>query len=213
MNNHIIYRTFGKRLLDIFLSCIAIICLSPVYVVIAVLIGKKLGRPILFKQDRPGLYGNIFRMYKFRTMSDKRDINGELLPDRERLTGFGLLLRKTSLDELPELFNVLKGDMSLIGPRPLLVKYLPYYTPEENERHNVRPGLTGLAQVHGRNTCVWEERFHYDCEYVKNLSLKMDLWIIWMTIKKVWKSSDIVAPGVMEDFDEYREKQYKNANL
>ena len=146
-------------------------------------------------------------------MTDARDADGNLLPDAERRTEFGQMLRKTSLDELPELINIWKGDMSLIGPRPLLVKYLPYYTPEENIRHDVRPGLTGLAQVHGRNTCIWEERFRYDREYVEHLTFGMDCKIIWQTIKTVLKASDIVAPGVMEDFDDYRKKQRANAGV
>lgn len=143
-------------------------------------------------------------------MTDAKDKKGNLLPDKDRQTGFGQMLRRTSLDELPELYNIFKGDMSLIGPRPLLVKYLPYYTKEENIRHQVRPGLTGYAQVHGRNTCIWEKRFQYDREYVEHLSFLMDCKIIWTTIQKVWKGSDIVAPGVLEDFDEYRKKQYAN---
>jgi len=208
-----IYAKCIKRKLDILISGGAMVVLSPVFLGLCILVKFKLGSPIFFSQERPGLNGKIFRMYKFRTMTDARDAEGKLLPDSERLTNFGQMLRKTSLDELPELINIFKGDMSLIGPRPLLVKYLPYYTEEENIRHQVRPGLTGYAQVHGRNTCIWEKRFEYDRIYVKNLTFWMDCRIIWMTLQKVLKGSDIVAPGVLEDFDEYRKKQYADSNL
>lgn len=207
-----IYEKYIKRVLDVVISGSALVILSPLYLIVGVLVRQKLGSPVFFCQERPGRYGAIFKMYKFRTMTDAKDAKGNLLSDRERQTPFGQMLRKTSLDELPELFNIFKGDMSLIGPRPLLVKYLPYYTEEENIRHQVRPGLTGYAQVHGRNTCIWEKRFQYDREYVENLSFRMDCQIIWTTIQKVWKGSDIVAPGVLEDFDEYRKKQYANAD-
>ncbi len=207
------YRKYGKRIFDLCVTIPAFVVLSPVMGVTAVLVAGKLGRPVLFTQDRPGKDQKIFKMYKFRTMLDSHGPSGELLPDKERLTSFGKKLRATSLDELPELFNILKGDMSIIGPRPLLVKYLPYYTEEENVRHQVWPGLTGLAQIHGRNTCIWEERFRYDREYVEHLSFGLDCKIVWLTIQKVFKASDIVEPGVLEDFDEYRKKQYENANL
>ena len=161
------YRKCIKRCLDFLLSLCGIIVLGPVLVVLAVLVRVKLGSPVLFHQERPGRHEKIFKLYKFRSMTDEKDAEGNLLPDEVRLTKFGRLLRSTSLDELPELFNILKGDMSLIGPRPLLVRYLPYYTEEERHRHDVRPGLTGLAQVNGRNALGWEDRFRYDLDYVK----------------------------------------------
>lgn len=171
--------------MDFILSLIALIVLSPVIVIIAILVRVKLGSPIIFKQQRPGLNEKIFTMYKFRTMTDERDANGELLPDSERLTKFGKFLRSTSLDELPELFNILKGDMSIVGPRPLLVQYLPLYNDFQRRRHEVRPGLTGLAQVNGRNAIDWEEKFFLDVRYVEKISFFLDLKIIFLTIKKV----------------------------
>ena len=188
-----VYEKYIKRVLDILVSGVAMILLSPVMLVTAVLVAVKLGRPVIFHQDRPGLNEKIFRLYKFRTMTDERDENGELLPDAVRLTRFGSLLRKTSLDELPELWNIFKGDMSLIGPRPLLVSYLPYYTEEERLRHTVRPGLTGLAQVSGRNLLDWDKRFAKDVEYVRNCSLRMDIHIFFLTIKKVFSREDIAV--------------------
>ncbi|WP_309543410.1 sugar transferase [Cytobacillus firmus] len=181
-----IYRKFIKRLMDILLSMIAITVLSPVLIVVALLVRIKLGSPVLFKQQRPGLNGKVFMMFKFRSMTDERDEDGELLPDNIRLTKFGRFLRSTSLDELPELFNILKGDMSIIGPRPLLVQYLPLYTEYQKRRHEVRPGLSGLAQVSGRNTISWEEKFNLDVEYVNRVSFINDLKIIFLTIKKVF---------------------------
>lgn len=181
-----IYRRFIKRPMDFALSLIAIIALSPLLLVVALLVRTKLGSPVLFKQKRPGLNEEIFMMYKFRTMTDERDENGELLPDSVRLTKFGRFLRSTSLDELPELFNILKGDMSTIGPRPLLVKYLPLYNDYQKRRHEVRPGLSGLAQVSGRNAISWEEKFDLDVEYVDNVSFINDWRIIFLTIKKVF---------------------------
>ncbi|MFB5282759.1 sugar transferase [Peribacillus sp. Hz7] len=181
-----IYRRFVKRPMDFLLSLIAIIFLSPVLLVVALLVRTKLGSPVLFKQKRPGLNEKIFMMYKFRTMTDERDENGELLPDSVRLTKFGKFLRSTSLDELPELFNILKGDMSIIGPRPLLVQYLPLYNKHQKRRHEVRPGLSGLAQVSGRNAISWEEKFNLDVEYVDNVSFIEDWKIIFLTIKKVF---------------------------
>ncbi|MFJ8266836.1 sugar transferase [Peribacillus asahii] len=181
-----IYRRFVKRPMDFLLSLIAIIFLSPVLLVVALLVKTKLGSPVLFKQKRPGLNEKIFMMYKFRTMTDERDENGELLPDSVRLTKFGRLLRSTSLDELPELFNILKGDMSIIGPRPLLVQYLPLYNRHQKRRHKVRPGLSGLAQVSGRNAISWEDKFNLDVEYVDNVSFIGDWKIILLTIKKVF---------------------------
>ena len=164
------YRKFFKRFLDIIISLIFILCFWWLYIVIAILVRIKLGSPVLFKQDRPGLNEKIFKMYKFRTMTDEKDKNGILLSDAERLTKFGKFLRSTSLDEIPEFFNILRGDMSLIGPRPLLVEYLNYYTDDEKKRHNVRPGISGWAQVNGRNSLSWEEKFKYDIEYVEKLS-------------------------------------------
>lgn len=203
------YAKYIKRILDILLSLSAIIVLSPLLFILYILVRVKLGSPVLFRQERPGRHGEIFTLCKFRTMTDKRNEKGELLPDEERLTGFGKMLRSTSLDELPELFNILKGDMSLIGPRPLLVRYLPWYTEEEQHRHDVRPGLTGLAQVNGRNALGWEGRFAFDLEYVNHCSFLMDLKIIGMTVGKVLKRSGTLsgAEQTVEDFDVYRRKQ------
>ena len=187
------YKKFGKRILDILISGLFIILFCWLYLILAILVRVKLGSPVLFKQKRPGKDEKIFNMYKFRTMTDGRDAEGNLLPDKDRLTKFGLLLRKTSLDELPEMFCILKGDMSFIGPRPLLVEYLPYYTERERLRHTVRPGLTGLAQVSGRNTVDWDTRFEIDATYVENLSFLMDLKVIGMTFKTVFGHSDQVA--------------------
>jgi len=185
------YRKFIKRLFDIILSLIGIIILLPIYLIVGILVLIFLGKPVIFKQQRPGKNEKIFNMYKFRTMTDKKDKNGNLLPDEKRLTKFGKLLRKTSLDEIPEFFNILKGDMSFIGPRPLLVSYLPYYTKKEHHRHDVRPGLTGLAQVNGRNLLGWDERFKKDLEYVENVSFLMDIKIIFMTIKTVFSRKGV----------------------
>ncbi len=206
-----IYRRFLKRPMDFILSLIAIIVLSPVFLVVAILVRTKLGSPVLFKQKRPGLNEEIFMMYKFRTMTDERDDNGDLLPDSVRLTKFGRLLRSTSLDELPELFNIIKGDMSIVGPRPLAVEYLPYYNEKERVRHSVRPGLSGLAQINGRNTADWEQRFYYDIQYVNEISLIGDIKIIWCTILKAVKRSDIGERGVDSppDFHIYRQKSLK----
>ncbi len=187
------YKKFLKRFLDILISLVILILFFWLYLILAVLVRIKLGSPVLFKQPRPGKDEKIFNMYKFRTMTDARDKEGRLLPDSERLTGFGKLLRKTSLDELPELFCILKGDMSFIGPRPLLVEYLPYYTEREKLRHTVRPGLTGLAQASGRNTVDWDTRFELDATYVENLSFLMDIKVIAMTIKTVLGHSEQVA--------------------
>jgi undecaprenyl-phosphate galactose phosphotransferase len=185
------YAKYMKRLLDILLSLTILIVLSPLFLVLCILVRSKLGSPIFFKQERPGLHEKIFTMYKFRTMTDKRDAEGNLLPDKDRLTKFGKLLRATSLDELPEFFNILKGDMSFIGPRPLLVSYLPYYTETEALRHTVRPGLTGLAQVSGRNFLDWDRRLAKDVEYVKGLSFQMDLKVLFLTVKVVFDRSDV----------------------
>ena len=206
------YQRYIKRLLDIALSLCGIIVLSPVYLILGILVRVKLGSPVIFKQERPGKDGKIFPLYKFRSMTDERDENGNLLSDEIRLTSFGKKLRSTSLDELPELFNILKGDMSLIGPRPLLVRYLPWYTEEERHRHDVRPGLTGLAQVNGRNALGWEDRFSYDLEYVNHLTFLMDVKIICMTVGKVLKRSGTLsgADQTVADFDVYRKGQEVN---
>lgn len=185
------YRRFFKRLLDILLSMCILVLLSPVYVILIVLVRIKLGSPVFFKQERPGLNGEIFTLYKFRTMTDARDKDGKLLPDKDRLTSFGKFLRSSSLDELPEFFNILKGDMSFIGPRPLLVSYLPYYTERESLRHTVRPGLTGLAQVSGRNFIDWDRRLAKDVEYVEGLSFLMDLKVLFLSVKVVLCRSDV----------------------
>ncbi len=188
------YKKWIKRLLDILLSLCLLIVLSPVLLTLAVLVRVRLGSPVLFTQERPGYGEKIFTLYKFRTMTDERDGEGNLLPDSERLTSFGKFLRASSLDELPEFFNILKGDMSFIGPRPLLVSYLPYYTKEEALRHTVRPGLTGLAQVCGRNFLDWDRRLEKDVEYVKGLSFSMDCRVLALTVKAVFSRS-----GVAED--------------
>jgi len=180
-----LYRSYIKRLLDIIFSLFFLVILSPLFVVIWLLVCIKLGNPAIFKQKRPGFFGKIFVLYKFRSMNEKKDEFGVLLPDSERLTKFGLFLRSTSLDELPELWNILKGEMSFIGPRPLLVQYLPLYNEKQKHRHDVRPGLTGLAQVNGRNKLSWPEKFALDLEYVKKLSFVLDFKIIVLTFKKV----------------------------
>jgi len=206
-----IYRKFLKRPMDFTLSLMAIIALSSVIIIVGILVRFKLGSPVLFKQKRPGLNENIFTMYKFRTMTDDKDEKGELLPDSVRLTKFGRMLRSTSLDELPELFNILKGDMSIVGPRPLAVQYLPYYTETERMRHSVRPGLSGLAQINGRNTATWEERFNHDIRYIETISFNGDLRIIVKTILKAVKRSDIGERGVDApmDFHVYRQELLK----
>lgn len=186
------YAKYIKRILDLILSLMALIVLMPLMIIIGILVRINLGSPIIFKQKRPGKNEKIFTLYKFRTMTDKRDIDGNLLPDEYRLTKFGKFLRSTSLDELPELINIIKGDMAIVGPRPLLVEYLPYYTEEEKHRHDVRPGLTGLAQVNGRNAISWEEKLKYDTEYIKKIFFYSDLKIIFKTIKKTIKREDIL---------------------
>ena len=188
--------------MDLILSLISLIVLSPVLLIIALLVRLKLGRPVIFRQERPGLNEKIFTLYKFRTMTNETDKNGELLPDSTRLTKFGGFLRSTSLDELPELLNIIKGDMSIVGPRPLLVKYLPLYNDHQRHRHDVRPGLTGWAQVNGRNAISWEEKFNLDIEYVKNVSFLLDLKIIFLTLKKVIMKEGINQSDneTMEDF-------------
>ena len=186
-----IYRRLFKRPMDFILSLMAIIVLSPVLIIVGVLVRFKLGSPVLFKQKRPGLNEKIFTMYKFRTMTDEKDENGELLPDSVRLTKFGRMLRSTSLDELPELFNILKGDMSIVGPRPLLERYLPYYTETEKLRHTVRPGLSGLAQINGRNNLDWDSRLGLDVEYVEKINFILDIKIIFVTLSKAIKKENV----------------------
>ncbi|MCR5675182.1 MAG: sugar transferase [Lachnospiraceae bacterium] len=206
------YRKIVKRLLDILLSGLVLLLFSWLYLILCVLVRVKLGSPVFFSQERPGFKGRIFRLYKFRTMTDARGADGELLPDEERLTRFGRLLRSTSLDELPEFFNILKGDMSFVGPRPLLVKYLPWYSEEEMRRHDVRPGLTGLAQVNGRNALNWEKRFAYDVHYVDHCSFLLDLKIAFMTVGKVIVRDGVLsgAEMVTTDFDIYRKEQLEH---
>jgi lipopolysaccharide/colanic/teichoic acid biosynthesis glycosyltransferase len=193
---------YVKRILDVISSLLAIIILSPLLAVTSVLVKTKLGSPVLFKQERPGKDEKIFTLMKFRTMTDERDENGELLPDEVRLTKFGKFLRSTSIDELPELFNILKGDMSVIGPRPLLVKYLPRYNEHQHRRHEVKPGLSGWAQVNGRNAISWEEKFDFDVEYVDNYSLLMDIKVLLMTVANVLKREGISSEtsATMEEF-------------
>lgn len=184
-----------KRIFDFLVALCAILTLLPVIIIVALLIRFKLGSPILFTQNRPGLHGKVFKMMKFRTMLDGKDKQGNLLPDNERMTKFGSFLRSTSLDELPGLFNVLKGDMSLVGPRPLLVQYLPLYSVDQARRHNVRPGITGWAQVNGRNAISWDQKFNFDVWYVDNQSLLLDFKILLLTVKKVFFREGISADG------------------
>ena len=189
------YDRLIKRLIDLILSGLALLVLSPLYLILAILVRVKLGSPVLFSQERPGKNEKVFRMYKFRSMTDARDANGDLLPDEERLTHFGMMLRATSLDELPELWNIFKGDMSIVGPRPLLVRYLPRYNERQRRRHEVRPGLTGWAQVNGRNAISWEQKFEYDVEYVEKESFWLDIKILVMTVGKVLHRSGISQEG------------------
>ena len=190
-----IYKRYIKRWLDLGIALIALLLLSPVLMLVAWQVARQLGRPLFFIQQRPGLHGQPFNMFKFRTMTDERDANGQLLPDADRLTPFGQFLRRTSLDELPELWNVLRGDMSLVGPRPLLMRYLPLYTPEQARRHDVRPGITGWAQINGRNAISWEQKFEYDVWYVDHCALWLDLRILLVTLLKVLKREGISADG------------------
>ena len=202
------YERFFKRPIDFLCALAAILVFWWLYLIVAIVVKIKLGSPVLFIQERPGKDEKIFKLYKFRTMTDAKDDNGDLLPDDVRLTKFGRFLRSTSLDELPEAFNILKGDMSVIGPRPLAVQYLPYYTKKEKHRHDIRPGLSGLAQINGRNDLKWEERFFYDLQYAKKISFLGDLKIVLLTIKKVLKREDVVIRGYGKavDFDVYRKE-------
>ena len=205
------YRKYVKRLLDIIMAAAGIIVLSPVMLVTAFLVRVKLGSPVIFKQKRPGKNERIFEMYKFRSMTDERDQDGNLLPDEVRLTEFGKKLRATSLDELPELFNILKGDMSVVGPRPQLVRDMVFMSSKQRKRHTVLPGLTGLAQVNGRNNITWEEKFRWDLQYIRHISFREDIVIVIKTIGKVLKKDDVNTSGMetAEDFGEYllRKKQ------
>lgn len=196
------YRKYLKRCLDIIFSLSGMILLSPIYLIIYILVRLKLGSPVFFKQERPGKHEKMFSMYKFRTMTDEVGTNGIILPDEVRLTKFGRMLRSTSLDELPELYNILKGDMSIVGPRPLLPKYLPLYNKTQKKRHNCTPGLTGWAQVNGRNAISWEEKFEYDVWYTQNMKFTVDLKIILLTVKKVFVKEGINSDGsaTMEEF-------------
>ncbi len=203
------YKNYIKRFLDIICALLAMIVFGWLYLLVAILVKIKLGSPVIFRQTRVGWKEKPFSLYKFRSMSDARDKDGNLLPDSERLTGFGRFLRSTSLDELPEAWNILKGDMSVIGPRPWGPAYLPYYTEEEHHRHDVRPGLSGLAQVHGRTAATWDDRLRYDLEYVRNISLIQDITILLMTVKKTLQRSDVAGAEVHGNFDDYRKKQWE----
>lgn len=196
------YKKYIKRIMELFFSLTFILCFWWLYILIAALVRQKLGSPVIFKQQRPGLNGKVFTMYKFRSMTDAKDKDGKLLSDEERLPRFGKILRSTSLDEIPEFFNILKGDMSLVGPRPLLVQYLERYNERQARRHEVRPGITGWAQVNGRNAISWEQKFEYDVEYVEKCSFLLDIKIIFMTIKKIFIREGISQEGnvTMEEF-------------
>ena len=201
-----VYERFFKRPLDIICALLALAVFCWLYTIVAILVRTKLGSPVLFKQERPGRNEKIFTLYKFCTMTDERDENGNLLPDEVRLTKFGIFLRKSSLDELPEAINILKGDMSVVGPRPLLVKYLPYYNEKQRHRHDVRPGLTGYAQVHGRNAISWDEKFELDIEYVNNITFVGDVKIVFLTVFKSFVKQEGISSATsdtMEDFTEY----------
>ena len=209
-----IYEKYIKRPLDLFCGLSAIIFFSWLYLLVAILVRVKLGSPVIFTQDRPGKDEKIFKLYKFRTMTDEKDANGNLLPDSERLTKFGRILRATSLDELPEAFNIVKGDMSIIGPRPLLPSYLEWYTEDEKHRHDVRPGLSGLAQVNGRNYLDWDERFELDVKYAKSITFLGDVKIILQTIKKFFTHSNIATDTSVTEGNmaKMREEKLKNSN-
>ena len=202
------HRDFFKRGIDFLIALVALVCISPVLAVVTIWLHfANKGAGAFFLQERPGLHGKIFKIIKYKTMTDERDAEGNLLPDKDRITAVGKFVRKTSIDELPQLINVLKGDMALIGPRPLLPEYLPYYTERERLRHTVRPGISGWAQVNGRNHVLWEERFEYDAYYAEHLSFAMDIRIIIMTFKKVIQRKDIEASPNLMNFDEYRRQQ------
>ena len=202
------YRDFLKRGIDFLIALVALVCISPVLAVVTIWLHfANKGAGAFFLQERPGLHGKIFKIIKYKTMTDERDAEGNLLPDKDRITAVGKFVRKTSIDELPQLVNVLKGDMALIGPRPLLPEYLPYYTERERLRHTVRPGISGWAQVNGRNHVLWEERFEYDAYYAEHISFAMDIRIIVMTFKKVIQRKDIEASPNLMNFDEYRRQQ------
>lgn len=203
------YQKYIKRFLDIVCASLVLIVFSWLYIILAILVRIKLGSPVIFKQKRPGKDEKIFELCKFRTMTNTKDDNGELLPDNQRLTRFGHILRSSSLDELPEVWNILKGDMSVVGPRPWSVSYLKYFTPEEHRRHVVRPGLTGLAQVHGRSAANWDDRLKYDIDYVNHVSFLNDVKIIGLTVKKVVAREDIVEAGCQGNFSDYRKKQWE----
>lgn len=213
LGNETFYQRYGKRVIDLCLSLVLLILFWWVLAIVAILVRMKLGSPVLFKQPRPGKDEKIFNLYKFRTMTDEHDADGNLLPDEQRLTKFGSVLRSTSLDELPEVFNIVRGDMSIIGPRPLLVKYLPRYSAEQRRRHEARPGLTGLAQVNGRNSISWDEKFLYDVEYVDNVSLGLDASIFLRTILATLRRSGISAEGeaTMPEFMGDESKETRDA--
>ena len=211
---HKFYNEVVKRFFDIVLSALALIMFSWLYAVVAILVRINLGSPVIFVHERPGRIDpktgkeRLFRLYKFRTMTNETDENGQLLPGEQRMTAFGRKLRATSLDEIPEIWNILKGDMSIVGPRPWNKKALPYYTEEEHRRHAVRPGLTGLAQINGRNAADWATRFKYDLEYVRNVSLGLDIKILWKTVENVIKHKGVQEPGKQELFWVYRQRQW-----
>jgi len=213
LGNETFYQRYGKRVIDLCLSFVLLILFWWVLAIVAILVRVKLGSPVLFRQPRPGRDEKVFNLYKFRTMTDERDADGNLLPDEQRLTKFGSVLRSTSLDELPEVFNIVRGDMSIIGPRPLLVKYLPRYSAEQRRRHEARPGLTGLAQVNGRNSISWDEKFLYDVEYVDNVSLGLDASIFLRTILATLRRSGISAEGeaTMPEFMGDESKETRDA--
>ena len=198
------YEKFIKRPLDILCALLAMIVFCWLYAIIAILVRIKLGSPVIFRQERPGRNAKIFKLYKFRTMTDERDENGELLPDAIRLTKFGKFLRKTSLDELPEAWNILKGNMSVVGPRPLLVEYLPRYNEKQKHRHDVRPGLTGLAQINGRNACSWEEKFDYDVKYVQKITFIGDLKIVFKTVFKSFFKQEGISSATSATMEKFK---------
>ena len=208
------YEKYLKRPFDLFCGLLTLIFFWWLYIIVAILVRVKLGSPVLFTQDRPGRNEKVFKLYKFRSMSNEKDEKGNLLPDTVRLTKFGKLLRATSLDELPEVFNIIKGDMSIIGPRPLVIQYLPYYTEEERHRHDVRPGLSGLAQVNGRNILNWDDRFAFDLQYVDKITFLGDVKIIIMSALKVIRREGLMVRGTGKtmDFDKYRMEQEDNKN-